>query len=326
MSESSESERVGGRREFLLSAAAAGGVGLLGAAPLEKEAAINGQGDDQNPVLPIRASSPFGTFAQNLGPLAELAGTWAGGGFNLISLPDFHDQKPFRLQLNATQELLQFTPIGGPVANRGSGQDDVFLFGLTYIQRVSDAVSNGALHIEPGIWLHVPATAVPSGVESVVRQSTIPHGDALIAQGGVIPVVAGGPIINPVDSTPTRNPAGAPLSSNYLAPFDNPTLPPGFKQAYVKNPNQALLDAIQGQNIVQTVVLIVSTDPNGGIKNIPFVVQNANATKLDAIFWIETVQRPDGSQFMQLQYTQTVILNFLGIDWPHISVATLVKQ
>jgi hypothetical protein len=29
---------------------------------------------------------------------------------------------------------------------------------------------------------------------------------------------------------------------------------------------------------------------------------------------------------VQLQYTQTVILNFLGINWPHISVATLLKQ
>jgi hypothetical protein len=27
-----------------------------------------------------------------------------------------------------------------------------------------------------------------------------------------------------------------------------------------------------------------------------------------------------------VQYTQTVILHFLGIDWPHISVATLTKQ
>ena len=28
----------------------------------------------------------------------------------------------------------------------------------------------------------------------------------------------------------------------------------------------------------------------------------------------------------QPQYTQTVILNFLGVNWPHISVATLTKQ
>lgn len=26
------------------------------------------------------------------------------------------------------------------------------------------------------------------------------------------------------------------------------------------------------------------------------------------------------------QYTQTVILNFLGVNWPHIGVATLTKQ
>jgi hypothetical protein len=71
---------------------------------------------------------------------------------------------------------------------------------------------------------------------------------------------------------------------------------------------------------------VISTTPIGGIVNIPFVVSIANATQLDAIFWIETVQQPDGSTFLQLQYTQTVILNFLGINWPHISVATLVKR
>jgi hypothetical protein len=59
---------------------------------------------------------------------------------------------------------------------------------------------------------------------------------------------------------------------------------------------------------------------------IPFVVTNANATTLTATFWIETVQLPNGTQFLQLQHTQTVILNFLGIDWPHVSVATLVNR
>jgi hypothetical protein len=47
---------------------------------------------------------------------------------------------------------------------------------------------------------------------------------------------------------------------------------------------------------------------------------------MNSIFWIETVQRPDGSQFLQLQYTQTVLLVFDGIVWPHISVATLIKR
>ncbi len=54
--------------------------------------------------------------------------------------------------------------------------------------------------------------------------------------------------------------------------------------------------------------------------------RDGRAQALDAIFWIEKVRQPDGTYFMQLQYTQTVILSFLDISWPHISVATLVKQ
>ena len=47
---------------------------------------------------------------------------------------------------------------------------------------------------------------------------------------------------------------------------------------------------------------------------------------MSAIFWVEKVEDATGNVFMQLQYTQTVILDFIGIKWPHISVATLVKQ
>ena len=49
-------------------------------------------------------------------------------------------------------------------------------------------------------------------------------------------------------------------------------------------------------------------------------------TKMEAIFWIEKVLQSDGKHFMQLQYTQTIVLFFKDISWPHISVATLVKQ
>ncbi len=322
-----EEIKSGTRREFLREAgAAAGGAAIIGTTtPVEAQTAQAPQPDDQQKPLHFRASAPHAIHAEHLGPLADLPGTWVGKGFNLISLPDFHDGKPFRLQLNATIETLEFTSVGGKIPNRGSGQDDIFLFGVTYLQRVSDAKSNGALHIEPGLWLHVPATTVPSKPAAVVRQGTIPHGDSLLALGPVIAPVKT-PIFQPADSTPTRNPAGPPLGEGYLAPFANPTLPYGFKPQYVKNLNLALADAISGQNIVSTVVLDISTTNGGGILNIPFVTSNANATKLDAIFWIETVQQPDGSRFMQLQYTQTVILNFLNIDWPHISVATLVKQ
>ena len=288
---------------------------------------------------PPRAAAPQSEFARDLGPLTELAGTWAGGGFNVISLPDFDSHPPstgpkaFRLKLNATHEMLQFTPIGGAVPNRGAvtdltqaiGQPDIALFGLTYLQRVSDAVSNEAMHIEPGIWVNVPAsTVLPVQGATVVRMGTIPHGDSMLEQSSFAQTVPGGPKIAAVSSLPT----GPGVTPGYLNVFNNPAppLPPGMLPAWVANPNLALLAAIAGQTIVETVVLVISTAPVGGIVNIPFVTANANAARLDAIFWIEKVQRPDGTYFMQLQYTQTVILQFLGIDWPHISVATLVKQ
>lgn len=64
----------------------------------------------------------------------------------------------------------------------------------------------------------------------------------------------------------------------------------------------------------------------GGVQNIPFVVTNANVVSMTAVFWIEKVADPLLGEFLQLQYTQTIILDFLDILWPHINVATLVKQ
>lgn len=123
-----------------------------------------------------------------LGLLAALAGTWKGHGFNLIARPDFHDKTDLYLQLNHTRETLIFDPIGSPVPNRGFGQDDISLFGLTYLQKISDAGSDGALHIEPGIWITqpnttFPAESIPGPAQLVARMGTIPHGNSLLAEG-----------------------------------------------------------------------------------------------------------------------------------------------
>lgn len=282
----------------------------------------------------FRASAPVADAGPDLGPLLELPGTWVGNGFNLISRPDQHDNKPFFLELNATRETLSFTEIGAPVPNRGSGQDDIFFLGVHYLQRISDAVTNGALHLEPGMWLNLPATTDPAAPASVARLATIPHGDALLAQGSSL-TVAGPPQIASVDSTPTFSAgpnAGQPVTGAYLDPFTTTPLPPGIPDGAIANPNVVLTEAIAQQKILETTVLIISTSTQvggtaGGIQNIPFVVQNANATAMSAIFWIEKVQSEDGTgTFMQLQYTQQVTLDFLGIAWPHIQVATLVKQ
>jgi hypothetical protein len=93
---------------------------------------------------------------------------------------------------------------------------------------------------------------------------------------------------------------------------------------------------IAGQTFVETIVIQITTSfpspltnspPVQGIVSIPFVVKNANTTQLDAIFWIEKVVHPKSPKrhFMQLQYVQRVLLDFDGIHWPHVSVATLVK-
>ncbi|QUQ70938.1 heme-binding protein [Kutzneria sp. CA-103260] len=282
----------------------------------------------------FRASAPVADAGPDLGPLLELPGTWVGDGFNLISRPDQHDNKPFFLELNATRETLSFTPIGAPIPNRGSGQDDIFFQGVHYLQQVSDAATNGALHLEPGMWLNIPATTDPVAPASVVRMATIPHGDALLAQGSSL-LVPGPPQIAPVDSTPTFSTGpntGQKVTGPYLDPFTKTRLPHGIPHGAIANPNVVLTEAISKQKILETTVLIISTTTEiggsaGGIQNIPFVVKNANAVSMSAIFWIEKVQTEDGTgTFMQLQYTQQVMLDFLGINWPHIQVATLVKQ
>ncbi len=54
---------------------------------------------------------------------------------------------------------------------------------------------------------------------------------------------------------------------------------------------------------------------------------NAIATEVDAIFWIETMAAEHGGpDALQLQYTQLVQLDFNGLRWPHVTVATLEKQ
>jgi hypothetical protein len=297
-----------------------------------------------------RAAAPFQVGMPKLGHLAELPGSWVGTGFNLIARPDFQNNNPFFLEINGTIETLDFTRIGGAILNRGSQQGDIGLHGVHYLQQVTDCETHGQLHIEPGLWLLVPSTTDPNVPQpTIVRLATIPHGDSLLAQSTFLDTIAGPPQIDPVDSFPftdatipgLNTPAQQILGPPYTDPYQNRKLlacclPQGLDlNATVRNPALVLQAAIKGQNITETTVIVISTavDPKStGILNIPFIVRNANAVQMDAIFWIETVQPTTGDPFMQLQYVQRVILDFPAkpgeafIHWPHISVATLVKQ
>jgi hypothetical protein len=150
-------------------------------------------------ISSIRNSPDNATVLQNLGLLSELAGTWEGEGFNLIARPDFSQGTNLFLQLNNTHETLKLDPIGSPIPNRGFGQNDIALFGLTYLQKIHDAATGGALHIEPGIWITQPNTtyppeAAPTGQQLIARMGTIPHGNSLLAQGIAAPFT-GDPVL-----------------------------------------------------------------------------------------------------------------------------------
>ncbi|MGH7044918.1 MAG: heme-binding protein [Stellaceae bacterium] len=158
-------------------------------------------------VSTIRPARQNAAVLQNLGLLAELAGTWHGTGFNLVARPDFEDQTNTFLELNLTNETTVFSPISSSIPNRGFAQTDIELFGLTYLVQISDATTGGALHIEPGIWVTQPPTSEPllsppEGGQLVTRMANIPHGNSLLAQG----------IATPFDGPPTLSPGATPIS------------------------------------------------------------------------------------------------------------------
>jgi hypothetical protein len=168
-------------------------------------------------------------------------------------------------------------------------------------------------------------------------------------------------------------------------------------QAMLDNPNVVLANEIASQTMQSFVTLVVTTDaagklptppPNppappvtsppgfgGGTDEIAFLLgdnntpphqPNANAFKMTAVFWIETVLQsivvppctanglpitiqaapgagsslrptftltpphdilkdtPITVPYTQIQYSQTVFLNFNTLTWPHVSVATLI--
>jgi hypothetical protein len=290
-----------------------------------------------------------------LGPLAKLIvgdgpTAWAGTGFNAIWRPHplaSGGQDRF-LELNLTSEKLVFRKIKGKIPNRGLLMPDINMVGLTYLQEISEKEDGTGLHIEPGIWLSVPHTTNPAEPPTVVRMASIPHGTTILAQG-VGKSVAGGPRIGdnniipfPVGSAPPQNSDFAAAEAvftelNLATPTQFRHAAPGVTEEMVRNPNSVLQQAIAGQHIKGTTVLAISTTHSpvkgGGTANTAFLEAatfppggNAKAVEVSAIFWIESVAGAEGeADRLQLQYTQLVQLDFNGLRWPHVTVATLHK-
>jgi hypothetical protein len=291
-----------------------------------------------------------------LGALAGLEGSWKGHGFNAIWRPHNPPSQDRFLELNMTDETLVFTRINGPIPNRGLAMHDINMFGLTYMQQISESSTGAGLHIEPGIWANVPQTTDPNVPPSVVRMASIPHGTVVLAQGvaevhpggpqnipdnNILPFFFGSPQpansdFNSVAQTFTELTLSTPTPFRFVAP--------GVTQAIVKNPNSvlqtALASSLQGTSMKSRTFLNVSTTHNivkaggGGTANTAFLAAsgnppggNARAAQVNATFWIETIAGTGGQPDKhQLQYTQLVMLDFNGIHWPHVTVGTLQKQ
>lgn len=382
--------------------------------------------DTEDRPQTVRIVPDADTMLNQLGFLRDFPGTWVGDGFNLIGRPDAQGKTNVYLQLNKTREQLKVVPIGSSIPNRGFGQKDIELFGLTYEQKISDLHTGGAMHIEPGIWVTQPRTTYPPEAgtahqQLVARMGSIPHGNALLAQG-IAEQFLGAPTLKqpsglyahsvfpsfnstPFATLPVAPPAinadgtsealnakagGVPPFQQYdlsvpfgpanpRTPFGtHPADPPlpidlnGVPMQDVVNDPIRLLQATIDQQVrdgchFEGVAINIATQSQitfkdvandaptgartvidvgnggGGIENIPFLLggtpvgpvgPNANAALVYATFWITKVTHPQRQTFLQLQYAQTVILNFpiftalprvVPIGWPHVSVATLRK-
>ena len=337
----------------------------------------------------------------SLGPLTAFTGTFHGSGFNTIFRPDLGSPtklpKPATddnlLELNLTRETLSFSPALGRVPNRGEVQPDAFLNGVPYLQVIEDVTVPSrpvGIHFEPGLWMSMPKTTDPNVPEpTVFRMASIPHGTTIEAQG-TFSTINGPPNIGSRDITPfqTGPPrTKIPFNSQTASKKDTVRIPQDLTsfiaagtitQAMLDDPNTFLRNHIASQNITSTTVIEISTEPatplfGGGTDNVAFLLgdpagsnPNADAVKMGATFWIETVEfsvevpifQPGQPPLIipaetgaagqpvpaflvnppipitaprtitvaatQIQYSQRVLLNFNGLSWPHVSVATLV--
>jgi hypothetical protein len=207
---------------------------------------------------------------------------------------------------------------------------------VIYEQLVLDAddITN-VLHFEIGQWLLVPETKDPSNSKaSIVRQANILHGVSFLAMGEAPdphPAIAKPDIVK-LDTTPTGPPVDQ--DPHYLDQINDAPLPSGIPEGSKKNPSLFLTHQLDTQKVIDSVTFSVSArlpavgsqNPGNGIINIPFLDVNAQVTAIESSFYVEHIEDNATSSSLQLQYAQRVILRFLGVDWPHVSVGTLTRR
>lgn len=275
---------------------------------------------------------------RKIGPLAHLVGVWSGTGYSIISRPDpSNKDRPFFFQQNTTIEQMAFVPLIAPVLNRSAAadQENIFLKGLMYEHLVLDSTDiKNVLHFEVGQWLWVQETTDPPNKASIVRQANILHGASFLAIGDspAQTPVDGRPNIEKLDTTPI----GPNVDQDYLKQITCTALPQGIPEGSKENPIVFLTHRLDTQRVIDQVTFSVSatiptaeaSNRRNELMNIPFLDKHAEPRELRSNFYVEHIEdhATATNSSMQLQYGQRVILRFIGIDWPHVSVGTLKRH
>lgn len=302
-----------------------------------------------------RSLTPIDSIDPDLGPFKLLSGTWTnkpslkGRGWNLIALPSNNELK-YRLLLNQYNEELKFTLVDKGVPNRGSNTHnnpdnfDQFIVALDYEQTINQKAAkdypqtnfaggqNLPIHHEPGLFLYMINSHTNN--LNIARTANVPHGNSVLALGK-FEVYEGAPIIEEINALPSG--VSNDLNDPFLKPYKHFIDEPLKNKFSPQTPNELLKTENQSVNILRTTELEFDTNfESGGIINIPFIEKEANATEMKCKFWIQELDELDqnGNPKIRLQYTQTVILEFLSrhdgmvghIRWPHISINTLEKS
>ena len=206
------------------------------------------------PNPPGPPAPPPAPVLADFGLLAGLVGTWVGKGFNALWRPNALSSGQDRfLELNVTRETLSFEEIGGPIPNRGLLQPDIFMAGLSYLQKIGDEnlqPPNDGLHFEPGVWLNVPGTTNPAVSASVARLASVPHGVTVLLQG-LASSSTGPPSIPATNLNPfsINNPGSAAAfpEQNLGTSTQFRSAGPGIDQEMIDNPNIVLTRALVRQ-------------------------------------------------------------------------------
>lgn len=267
--------------------------------------------------------------------LADLRGRWVGEGINTLWVPTLdggvsqqatpptynppgQPPKPVpQFVSSRTTETLVIEDVLGAVPNKGS-KEAFSELAAPYEQRVHD--ENGSLiHVESGYWLVTPSTQ-ESATPSVAKLASIPHGTVALVQG---PLSDRQPGTAPV---PTPSPASVMPST----PLDGLSQPSGpLDPEFIANVASYVQRRFEADH-AGVLWQLTLTGTGADVANIDFLKTNAPVTSVQSTFWVGNLGiRADGQGEQSaavLAYVQTVLIQFDGIQWPHVSVGYLTRD